>query len=106
MKFKVGAKVIVKQVTTGGNFEIGDVVEVCQIGDDDGYDNECYGAISPHDGYKWYLGEDEVGPATNADRIRAMNDEELAKFFDDLLGWTSDGYEEHLNWLRQPAEED
>lgn len=45
-------------------------------------------------------------PYTNADRIRAMSDEELAKFFDDLLGWTSDGYEEHLNWLRKPAKED
>lgn len=43
---------------------------------------------------------------TNADRIRAMSDEELAKFFDDLLGWTSDGYEEHLNWLRKPAKDD
>lgn len=46
------------------------------------------------------------GEPTNADRIRAMSDEELAKFFDDLLGWTSDGYEEHLNWLRKPAKED
>lgn len=43
---------------------------------------------------------------TNADRIRAMSDEELAKFLEyegggacaEVCGW--------LEWLRQPAEED
>ena len=43
---------------------------------------------------------------TNADRIRAMNDEELAKWLEyegggacaEVCGW--------LNWLQQPAEED
>lgn len=45
-------------------------------------------------------------PATNADRIRRMSDEELAKFLEyegggacaEVCGW--------LNWLQSPAEED
>lgn len=45
-------------------------------------------------------------PMTNADRIRSMTDEELAKLFEEI------GYDrmEHraaywLNWLKQSAEE-
>ena len=79
MRFKVGSKVIVKQVYSGGNFEVGDIVEICQIGDDDG-DMNCYGAISPYDGMKWYLQEDEVGVISEGDRIRSMNDDELAEY--------------------------
>ena len=45
-------------------------------------------------------------PETNADRIRRMSDEELAKFLEyegggacaEVCGW--------LNWLQSPAEED
>lgn len=45
-------------------------------------------------------------PLTNADRIRAMSDEELAKWLEyegggacaEVCGW--------LNWLQSPAEED
>ena len=45
-------------------------------------------------------------PQTNADRIRAMSDEELARWLEyegggacaEMCGW--------LNWLQQPAEED
>ena len=45
-------------------------------------------------------------PMTNADRIRAMSDEELAKWLEyegggacaEVCGW--------LNWLQSPAEED
>ena len=105
MKFKVGAKIVVKNVYSGGNFENGDIVTVEQIGCDD--EKDCYGAISPYDGYMWYLWEDEVGPATNADRIRSMSDDELAMWLakqaennpsDDPLVWT--------DWLKQPAEED
>ena len=44
---------------------------------------------------------------TNADRIRAMSDEELAEFLYQVgydNGW---GLEEYaLEWLQQPAEED
>ena len=44
---------------------------------------------------------------TNADRIRSMNDEELAEFLYQVgydNGW---GLEEYaLEWLQQPAEED
>ena len=57
---------------------------------------------------------------TNADRIRAMNDEELAKLMRSMMGCVScgkmfsfkcDGSYEHclsvcLNWLQMPAEED
>lgn len=40
---------------------------------------------------------------TNADRIRAMNDEELAEFLIDLA---DDGNSKIMEWLQQPAEED
>lgn len=79
MKFKVGSNVIVKQVYSGGNFAVGDIVEICQIGDDDGH-MTCYGAISPYDGIKWYLNEDEVEAVSEGDRIRSMTDEELAEY--------------------------
>lgn len=38
---------------------------------------------------------------TNADRIRAMNDDELAEFLIDL---TDDGNLRIREWLKQPAE--
>ena len=45
-------------------------------------------------------------PMSNADRIRAMSDEEMAKFLDNWLGWTSPGEEEILEYLDESAEED
>ena len=48
---------------------------------------------------------------TNADRIRAMSDEELAKHFSGLICDIDEGVEYHenpntwLEWLKQPAEE-
>lgn len=132
MKFKVGAKIVVKDVHCGGNFENGDIVTVVEIGSED--DPNCYGAISPHDGLVWYLYDDEVSSATNADHIRSMTDEELAKefvvagefenrvcfcceYFKCLQN--KDGYciykhgrcnmdarlEAYKKWLQQPAEE-
>lgn len=80
MRFKVGQKVKVVNCYSGGNFENGDIVEIVQIGTDDGEEKDCYGAISPYDNWKWYLYEDEISPVTNADKIRSMSDEELAKF--------------------------
>ena len=48
-----------------------------------------------------------VGKMTNADRIRAMSDEELAELLFQVgydNGW---GLEEYVpEWLQQPAEED
>lgn len=47
---------------------------------------------------------------TNADRIRAMSDEELANFItDNERGWCTDigrkmYYEKNVEWLKQPAE--
>ena len=48
-------------------------------------------------------------PPTNADRIRAMNDEELADFLaytwaTSARAWQKDTIET-LHWLQQPAEE-
>jgi uncharacterized paraquat-inducible protein A len=52
-------------------------------------------------------------PQTNADRIRVMSDEELAKEFAMLAGWDRSEYEKAkrigiekvmLDWLKQPAE--
>lgn len=40
---------------------------------------------------------------TNADRIRAMNDEDLAEF---LINLADDGNLKIREWLQQPAEED
>ena len=40
---------------------------------------------------------------TNADRIRAMSDEELAEFLIDLA---DDGNLRIREWIQQPAEED
>ena len=59
-------------------------------------------------------------PMTNADRIRAMTDEELAEFLDDVQyreweyrqenprekGYFQSCVEGWLNWLQQPAEGD
>ena len=44
-------------------------------------------------------------PMTNADRIRAMSDEELAKLLC-CTGWRMIEQKECLEWLQQPAEED
>lgn len=81
MKFRVGATVRVVKPYSGGNFEDGDIVKIIQIGDDDGEELNCYGAISPYDGWKWYLNEDEVAPITLGDWVRTMNNEEMADFF-------------------------
>lgn len=49
---------------------------------------------------------------SNADRIRAMSDEELAKFLSSIYGSGTndgnmrDGFIWGVDWLRQPAEED
>lgn len=57
-----------------------------------------------------------VAKETNADRIRAMSDEELADFLDKCEGMGYSGSSvakdknghcvDMLDWLRQPAEED
>ena len=44
-------------------------------------------------------------PMTNADRIRAMSDEELSKLLC-CTGWRMIERKECLEWLQQPAEED
>ena len=46
-----------------------------------------------------------VGKMTNADRIRAMSDEELAKLLC-CTGWKMFEYKECLEWLQRPAEEE
>ena len=44
-------------------------------------------------------------PLTNAQKIRDMNDEELAKLLC-CTGWRMFEQKECLEWLQQPAEED
>ena len=46
-----------------------------------------------------------VEKMTNADRIRAMSDEELAKLLC-CTGWRMFEQKECLEWLQRPAEED
>lgn len=61
--------------------------------------------------YKKHMAEQEK-PQTNADRIRAMSDEELANMLTDFSnngGWVTETgreicYERHIEWLKQPAE--
>ena len=43
-------------------------------------------------------------PTTNADRIRSMNDEELAKLLC-CTGWRMIEQKECLEWLQQPAKQ-
>ena len=42
---------------------------------------------------------------TNADRIRSMSDEELARFLGDEPPYFST-YEKYLDWLKQPVKEE
>ena len=49
---------------------------------------------------------DYIPTPTNADRIRAMSDEELAREINLMFKCDSDWQREFLKWLQQPAEED
>ena len=52
---------------------------------------------------QWVMGL----PMTNADRIRAMSDEELAKWLDNFFwGHKKVNLFDILKWLKQPAEDD
>ena len=79
---------------------------------------KCKGFVSFTDG-KFYphIERPFVPPMTNADRIRAMSDEELANFLDSIHDFFEDGggkivdgnviYPGNmLDWLQQSAEED
>lgn len=48
---------------------------------------------------------DDTNVATNADRIRSMSDEELARFLGDEPPYFST-YEKYLDWLKQPVKEE
>jgi hypothetical protein len=57
----------------------------------------------------WNRRADHLPDATkmvsNADRIRSMNDEELARFLGDEPPYLST-YDKYLEWLQQPAKEE
>lgn len=58
------------------------------------------GAQCPH-------GVPTVPPVTNADRIRAMNDHDLAVFLEHAMYDSSEpDWMTVLSWLQQPAEEE
>ena len=71
-------------------------------------------------GLTWPCGAYVPAQTTNADRIRAMSDEELAELMrsmmdcdscENMFSFKCDGSYEHcssvcLKWLQQPAEED
>lgn len=65
------------------------------------YENGQTSAICPVCGG---IGTHEI-QMTNADRIRAMSDEELVKLLC-CTGWRMFEYKECLEWLKQPVEED
>lgn len=74
-------------------------------GGDDFYDHQRRTAIDYAVGFL-----EGQKPMTNADRIRNMSDEELAKHFSGLICDINEGVEYHeaqsrwLEWLKQPAE--
>ena len=103
MRFQVGDKIRVVNCHSGGEFDNGDIVTISQIGDDDGYNKDCYGCISPHDGYMWFLLEDEVGPVTKADNIRHMTDDELAAEMARIILLTCKAVLDNTEW--EPTEE-
>ena len=63
-----------------------------------------------------YLCPDDTAPMSNADRIRAMDDKELAEFIDrcEAAGYNdssvaldkNNNLMDTLDWLQQPAEEE
>ena len=71
------------------------------------YGNESYEIIIKTDSHEHYRATEDFArrlidhskPATNADRIRAMSDEELAEFLIDLA---DDGNLRIKEWLQQP----
>ena len=74
------------------------------------WDGRCIGTkeVDPCPGYdkcKQY----KPNYTTNADRIRAMSDEELAEFLGDWAqrhrAWMCDGQGEFLAWLQEPAKD-
>ena len=86
------------------------------------YGNEGYEIIIKTDSHEHYRATEEFArrlidhakPATNADKIRAMSDEELVELLDYKLGCPATGNCEKMNrdckacwldWLHQPAEE-
>ena len=73
MKYPVGTTLKVVDLLHGADLDVGDIVKVVQHGDGEGFDVNCYGVISPHDGNMWFLWDDEVEPATNYDRIRGLS---------------------------------
>ena len=66
-----------------------------------GNDCGCFGCVQ-------YSNHRPRPPITNADRIRGMSDEELARFLWEQNGgnryWKSVG--KYLDWLKQPAKEE
>lgn len=73
--------------------------------------DECYNTSDAPT--KWEAAE-YYEPDTNADRIRAMSDEELARELALVAGWDRHEYEKAkrigtekvmLDWLKQPTEE-
>ena len=106
MRFKVGTKVVCTDVYSGGNFDAGDVVEIVRMGCED--DPDCYGAISPHDGEMWYLYEDEVRAATNADHLQELTDEEKARLLTQVFyhaAQRTNAEQYILDWLKKSVGE-
>lgn len=64
---------------------------------------KCRGFIDMQGNFHEHIEKPFMPPMTNADRIRAMSDEELAYFLEGDYGNMMPGTA--LNWLRQPAEE-
>lgn len=79
MKHKVGEKVVVVNPYSGSDFEDGEIVTIVRIGDENGFEPDCYGAVRDGENYLWYLYEDEVKPniVTQIEKTRLVNVDEL-----------------------------
>ncbi len=75
MKFTTANLITVKK-TPGGGIRNGESLSIMKVGCDG--DPDCYGVVSPCEGEMYFLHEDEVELATNAERIRSMDDTRLA----------------------------
>lgn len=78
MKYKVGQKVKIIANNSRHDFNIGDIVEIKNIDYTDNQDG-LYLAQEPNSEWEWLFSDSECELAeySNADKFRAMNDDEL-----------------------------
>lgn len=108
MKFTTANLITVKK-TPGGGIREGEALPILKIGRDG--DPDCYGVVSPCDGKMYFLHEDEVELATNAERLRSMDDARLGLLLfqivstgsPDVNGKKLKTIDDVKAWLKEPV---